>query len=418
MKGRIAQRAFTDSIPGVMREAMIEYEAFTGRSYGLIEPYRCDDAEAIVVSMGTIADSVLAVVDHLRDQGHRVGAVAVTSFRPFPGEELAAVLRHAAAVAVIERTDEPLAAWNPLTREVRAALYSLAERGATVPRVVSASAGLGSRDVAAGDLAAVFEWVLDPEELEARDFAVLGIRHPIALRAGALELRPEGAYSVRGHSIGGFGSVTTNKLVATLCGDLFGLNVQAYPRYGSEKKGLPTTYYLTIAEGPIHQHAELHQVDLVPVHDAAAFVYGTPLAGLVDGGCVFLNTPLRDPEAIWASLPSPARAEILARQIRVTALDTAELARRLSPRPELAIRMQGVALVGVFLRLAPFAERRHMSPEHLFASLRDVLGRYFGKRGDAVVDANLAVIRESYESLIDVTAAIAVPPGRAQEATA
>ncbi|HMK92215.1 MAG TPA: 2-oxoacid:acceptor oxidoreductase family protein, partial [Thermoleophilia bacterium] len=302
--------------------------------------------------------------------------------------------------------------------EVRAALYGLAEQDMPVPRVVSASAGLGSRDVAAGDLEAVFNWLLDPEELAARSFAVLGIRHPLALPSTGLELRPEGAYSVRGHSIGGFGSVTTNKLVATLCGELFGLQVQAYPRYGSEKKGLPTTYYLTIANEPIRQHSELHTVDFVPVHDAAAFSHSAPLAGLVDGGSVFLNSPLTDPEQIWASLPSGARAETLARDLRLYALDTAELGRRHAPRPELVVRMQGVALVGVFLRLAPFAARAGLDRGQLFEALRGVLRRYFGKRGGAVVDANLEVIREAYDSLIDVTSAIRADSTAHQEVLA
>ena len=67
---------------------------------------------------------------------------------------------------------------------------------------------------------------------------------------------------MRGHSVGGFGSVTTNKVIATIAGNVFGKDVQAYPKYGSEKKGLPTTYYLTIADSHINTHCELEHVDL------------------------------------------------------------------------------------------------------------------------------------------------------------
>lgn len=406
MKGRVAQRAFTAPILGDLGAAMAEWAELTGRRLTPVDPYRCEDAERIVIAMGTIADSLPTVVDHLRARGERVGCLAVTAFRPFPAAAIAAAIGDARAVAVLERTDEPMAAWNPLTREVRAALLDRAVAGRTVPRVISGAAGLGSRDVTAGDLAAVYDLLADEAAMERRPYVALGIDHALGLAAEPLELRPAGAWSVRGHSIGGFGSVTTNKLVATLCGDLFGLQVQAYPRYGSEKKGLPTTYYLTIADEPIHGHAELHEVELVPVHDVAAFRHGDPLAGLVDGGTIFLHSPLADPIAIWGSLPAPARASILARGIRVTALDTAALAARHAPRPELRIRMQGVALVGVFLRLAPFADRAGLTGEALFEALRGVLQRYFGKRGGAVVDANLAVIREAYDGIVDVTAAI------------
>lgn len=411
MKGRIGQRAFTDLLAADLKAAMRQWAELSGRSYDLIEPYRTDDAERIVVAIGTIADTCLAVVDHLREKGQKVGCVAVTAYRPFPADELVDVLSGASAVAVIERTDEPTAAWNPLTREIRSALYDRAVAGEAVPRVISGSAGLGSRDVAAGDIAAVFDALADPASLRERTHFVLGIKHPLALPSAPLELRPAGAYSVRGHSIGGFGSVTTNKLVATLCGELFGLQVQAYPRYGSEKKGLPTTYFLTIADEPIHGHGELNEVELVPVHDVAAFRHGAPLGGLVDGGTVFMHSALEDPAAIWQTLPSEARAEILARGIRVTAMDTAALARKHAPRPDLTVRMQGIALVGVFLRLSPFAARQGLGEEELFEALRDVLGRYFGKRGAAVVDANLALIREAHDSIIDVTGAL----GRAPE---
>jgi pyruvate-ferredoxin/flavodoxin oxidoreductase len=406
MKGRIGQRAFTDRLPGIVDRACAEWTALTGRELATIAPYRCDDAAEIIVAMGTIADTAIAVVDHLRTLGRPVGCVAVTSFRPFPAEALAHVLRGARAVGVVERTDEPTAAANPLTREVRSALYEAAAEGAMVPRVLSVSAGLGSRDVAAGDLIAVFDWLAERGERTGGQFRVVGIRHPLALPRVPADLRPAGAWSMRGHSIGGFGSVTTNKLVATLVGELFDKRVQAYPRYGSEKKGLPTTYYLTIADEPIRLHAELERVEFVPLHDVSAFGLGDPLAGLADGGTVFIQSGLQDPEAIWSSIPSGARAEILARHLRVTALDTAALAIRHAPRADLRVRMQGVALAGVFLRVAPFAAAAGLGRDELLDAVRDRLGRFFGKRGGAVVAANLAVIAEAYDGLIDVTSVV------------
>jgi pyruvate-ferredoxin/flavodoxin oxidoreductase len=409
MKGRIGQRGYTDRIPAVLDEAMGEWAELTGRRYGRVDAYRTAGAAEIIVAMGTMADTAIAVVDHLRAQGRPVGCVAVTAFRPFPADELVDVLHEARAVAVMERTDEPLAQSNPLTREIRSALYEAAAEGEMVPRVFSISAGLGSRDISAGDLVAVFDRL-------ARDdgpgrYYVVGIRHPLALASEPVDLRPAGAYSLRGHSIGGFGSVTTNKLVATLSGELFDKRVQAYPRYGSEKKGLPTTYYLTIADAPIRLHAELDRVDFVPLHDVSAFGLGDPLEGLVDGGDVFIQSPLADPEAIWLSIPAGARAKILARRIRVTALDTAAIALRHAPRADLQVRMQGVALVGVFLRVSPFAARAGMDREGLLRAVGDRLGRFFGKRGGAVVAANLAVIEEAYDGLIDVTAAVLREPG-------
>ena len=97
----------------------------------------------------------------------------------------------------------------------------------------------------------------------------------------------------------------------------------------------------------------------------------------------------------------------------MTALDTVALASTHAPRPDLRIRMQGVALVGVFLRVAPFAERAGLDREALMTAVGARLGRFFGKRGGSVVAANLAVIEAAYDGLIDVSAALGLPTGLA-----
>jgi pyruvate-ferredoxin/flavodoxin oxidoreductase len=416
MKGRTGQRAYYERIRPAIDDAFTRWAALTGRVYLPIRQHRCSDADEILVSMGTIDDTAEAVVDALRREGRPVGSAAVTVFRPFPAKDLRRVLGHARTVVVVERTDEPAAADNPLTRETKAALYGAAAEGVLVPRVLSVSAGLGSRDVGAGDLAAIFDWAAVHGDRD-RDYAVVGIRHPLALSARPVDVRPAGTYSLRGHSIGGFGSVTTNKLIATIVGEAFDKYVQAYPRYGSEKKGLPTTYYLTIADAPIHTHAELDHVDLVPLHDVSAFALGDPLAGLVDGGTLFLQSELTDPAAIWATIPTGARAELIRRRIRVTALDTAALARARSPRPDLVLRMQGIALVGVFLRVSPFASAAGLDRAALLAAVGERLGRFFGKRGRAVVDANLELVAAAYDGLIDVSAALGLPAGTERHVT-
>jgi pyruvate-ferredoxin/flavodoxin oxidoreductase len=410
MKGRIGQRAYYERLRPALDEAFAEWSRLTGRTYLHVRDHRCSDAAEILVSMGTIDDTAVAVVDALRREGRPVGCAAVTTFRPFPASELRRVLHRALTVGVVERTDEPAAADNPLIRETKAALYDAAAQGGPVPRVLSVSAGLGSRDVGADDLAGVFEWLAGPVGLEAGR-AVVGIRHPHALPPRVLDVRPAGAYSLRGHSIGGFGSVTTNKLIATIVGEVFDKYVQAYPRYGSEKKGLPTTYYLTIADEPIHTHAELDRVDIVPLHDVAAFGLGDPLAGLVDGGTLFLQSELTEPTAIWATIPTAARSEIVRRRIRVTALDTAGLARARAPRADLLLRMQGIALVGVFLRVAPFAGEVGLDREALLAAVGERLERFFGKRGRAVIDANLELVAAAYDGVIDVSDALGLPAG-------
>ena len=143
----------------------------------------------------------------------------------------------------------------------------------------------------------------------------------------------------------------------------------------------------------------------MPLHDVAAFRQGDPLRGLVDGGTLFVQSPLTDPEAIWASIPSDARAEIARpRHPGRRARHGRPRPQRHAPRPDLVLRMQGVALVGVFLRLTPFAEQAGLDRDELLAAVRPRLQRFFGKRGEPVVDANLALIADAYDGVIDVTA--------------
>src|SRR3989337_4594988 len=139
--------------------------------------------------------------------------------------------------------------------------------------------------------------------------------------------------------------------------------------YGSEKKGLPTTYFLTVAEEAIGAHAELKHVDFVPLNNINAFNLGNPLDGLVPGGTVFVQHPSRDPEQVWKSMPKSAQLFIRDQQIRVLALDSVKVAQEVSSRPQLVQRMQGIVLLGVFLRVAPFVAERGLSDEQIYAAI-------------------------------------------------
>src|SRR6201981_2363290 len=168
------------------------------------------------------------------------------------------------------------------------------------------------------------------------------------------DVRTPGSFSMRGHSVGGYGSVTTNKVIATIAGEVFGMDVQAYPKYGSEKKGLPTTYYLTIAKDHIRVHSELENVEFIPLNDVNAFNLENPLAGLSHGGMVFVQSPKTETSEIWAAIPAWARRNLIQKNVRVFALDTVKIAKEVSSLADLQQRMQGIVLLGVFLRVTPF----------------------------------------------------------------
>src|SRR5918995_371533 len=307
MKGKIAQRWYYDQVAPALEEAFEEFRRNTGRGYDFVGPYRCADAEYIIVGMGCFMETAQATVDYLRDRGVKAGCLNIYCFRPFPAEHIVRELKNCIAFSVLERMDDPLSTTgNHVTREVKAAFcdafigQNSLEKVDRIPRIYSGCGGVGSRDVRPGDIIAIFDNMIH----DVQDYFCVGINHPLALKVeDDPDLRPPGAFSMRGHSVGGFGSVTTNKVIATIAGNVFGKDVQAYPKYGSEKKGLPTTYYLTIADTHVNVHCELEHVDLLCINDPTAMLSPLTLKGLVEGGAVFMQSPYADPAEVWKRIP-------------------------------------------------------------------------------------------------------------------
>jgi pyruvate-ferredoxin/flavodoxin oxidoreductase len=410
MKGKIAQRWYYDRVEPALEESFEIFAHKTGRKYGFVEPYRCEDADYVIVGMGCYMETAKAAVDYLRDKGVAAGALTVFVFRPFPARQIVEALRDCKAFTVFERMDDPLSTTgNHLTREIKAAFCDAVNgQGGhpkldRIPKVYSCAAGLGSRDVRPGDVLAAFQNM----EGDGQEFFCVGIDHALALkRPEDPDLRPRGGFSMRGHSVGGFGSVTTNKVIATIAGNVFGKDVQAYPKYGSEKKGLPTTYYLTIADSHIMMHSELEAVELLCINDPTAILNPLTLDGLQPGGAVFLQSPYAEPEEVWKRIPPTVRNRIKDRKARVYYTDMVKIAREVATRADLQMRMQGIVLLGAFLRLTPYAKESNMSDEQVFAGVEKALRKYFGKQGEQVVKDNVTCVTRGYQEMREVPQSI------------
>jgi pyruvate-ferredoxin/flavodoxin oxidoreductase len=407
MKGKIAQRWYYDTVEEHLQDAFDEFYTKTGRRYGFLDAYRCEDAEYILVGIGSYMETAQTTIDYLRDEkGVKAGCLNIYCFRPFPARQLVDALKHCKAISVIERMDDPLSTTgNHLTREIKAAFCdALAgqmghEKINQAPRIYHGSAGLGSRDVRPGDINAIFDNMID----DGQDFFVIGIQHALALEnTDDPDLRPPGAFSMRGHSVGGFGSVTSNKVIATIGGQVFGKDVQAYPKYGSEKKGLPTTYYLTIADSHIFSHSELEHVNLVVLNDVTALDSGHPLSGMVDEGSIFMQSPFEDAADVWTRIPEHQKEVIRSGKLRVFFTDMVNIAREVASVADLEMRMQGIVLLGAFLKLTPYAADSGMGDEEVYAGVEKALRKYFGKRGEQVVQDNLTCVKRGYSEMQEI----------------
>ena len=435
---------FFDHIDGITEACMTEYAELTGRRYNRISTYRAQDAEYLLVGMGSMIVQAEVVADYLREtRGIKVGVVNITMYRPFPGDLLGHVLRGKKGVAVLERTDQPLAEDLPLVRELRSALTKCLENGASghdaekpypeyaaygpgdMPRLYSGSYGLGSRDMQPEAMIGAIENML-PEGKKRKFFYLsvdferealnpkdeihqqqLQAAYPrikeLALRGSENpNLLPKGAITVRMHSVGGWGAITTGKNLAVTLFELLGYDIKANPKYGSEKKGQPTTYYLSAAPEPIRINCEYVFVDIVLSPDPNVFGHSNPLSGLKKGGTFIIQSNLG--EATWSNFPTWAQKFIVDNDIHVFYLDAFQIAREEAGSPELQLRMQGNAFQGAFFAASAVMKNAGLTEERLFQAIEAQLKSKFGGKGAAVVANNLTVVRRGFVELTEITA--------------
>lgn len=434
---------FFDHIGGIFEQCMEEYAELTGRHYGRVGAYRTADADYVMLGMGSMIVQAEAVADYLRETRKlKVGVINLTMFRPFPGDLLGHLLKGKKGVVVLERTDQPLSEDLPVMREVRAALTKCLENGIAgsdkpyadyaafeargdMPRLYSGCYGLGSRDMQPEAMIGAVENMLEggaqrkffylsvdfardkahnPKDelhnqaiLDAypriKELAVRGSENP--------NLLPKGAITVRMHSIGGWGAITTGKNLAVTLFELLGYDIKANPKYGSEKKGQPTTYYLSAAPEPIRVSCEYLYVDVVLSPDPAVFGHSNPLSGLKKGGFFIIQSNLG--ADTWASFPVWAQKFIVDNEIRVFYIDAFKIAREEAGSAELQLRMQGNAFQGAFFAASPTMKNANLSEDALFTAIENQLQAKFGGKGKAVVDNNLRVVKRGFTELVEIT---------------
>jgi pyruvate-ferredoxin/flavodoxin oxidoreductase len=442
-QGVAAQRPFYfDHLPALADRAFDEFAALTGRRYARAAGYRIEDAEYVLVGQGSFVRNAEAAADFLRSERKlRVGVLDVTMFRPFPADLVAGMLRGKKGVAVLERVDQPLASDPPLLREIRVACMQAVENGRSrsapahpgvpswspsdVPEFYSGCFGLGSRDYQPGDLVAVIENML-PEGRRLRrfyvgiDFVRKGTRLPklqlwqerileaypriaeLTLdSAGEFDILPADSVAVRIHSVGGWGAITMGKNLTMTVFELFGLHVKANPKYGSEKKGQPTTFYAAFAKEPIRLNCELRRVNVVLSPDPNVFRHTDPLFGLARGGALVIQSSL-EPQAFWDQVPARARRAIRERGLRIFLLDAFKIAREEATGADMQYRMQGAAFMGAFFRASPIAERAGLDQAKLFEGIRRQIEKKFGKLGGSIVEENVRVVRRGFDEAREV----------------
>lgn len=441
MNGVVARRNnWNEPILGFLQEAYEEFAQLTGRYYGLISEYKTGDAETVFVSLGCAAENIEEACDYLRTQRNAsVGSIHINVIRPFPEAAVIEALRGKKQVIVIERTDEGMAGDNPLAREIRGALNKGLEAYKTghgsmpalspeeTPVIFRGAYGIGSRDFRPEHTLGAFEFATNQQARkdgrrasDGETYFVLGVDHPYAvISKDTPSLLPQGAIAARFHSIGGWGMITTGKNLGEIIGE-FGhmlteerarfdangnlepvLYVNANPKYGSEKKGAPTNYYLVVAPKPVRVNCELNHVDVVLCCDPKAFTHTNPLAGINKGGALVWESS-ETPETAWRRIPQKYRDFVRENNIKIYILPGFEIAKKATDRPDLQLRMQGNSFLGAYFRVSSFFQEYGVDEAKYREVVRAQYERKFGRFGEAVVESNMQVMEEGFRRVQEI----------------
>ncbi|NNE43479.1 MAG: 4Fe-4S binding protein, partial [Gemmatimonadetes bacterium] len=353
------------------------------------------------------------------------------------------ILRGRKGVTVLERLDQPLACDLPLMREIRATLGKAMENGqdprhpvypeldtyeslGDAPALYSGSFGMGSRDLQPEGVVAAVENML-PDGKKKRLFylsidflrdepktpkqaayqGTIEEAYPdvkeLALRGSENpNLMPENSITVRFHSVGGWGAITTGKNLAMTLFDLLGYHIKANPKYGSEKKGQPTTYYLSASPEPIRMNSEYFYVDVVLSPDPNVFQHTNALAGLKEGGVFIIQSDQPTPDQVWESIPVPFQKIIRDKELQVFSLDAFRIAREEASDSDLQLRMQGIAFQGAFFAASSVMEQAGLSDQELLDAIEAQLQEKFGSKGARVVEDNLRVVKRGFDEVARV----------------
>ena len=448
MQSVASQRPFFfDHLEELSDRAFREFEALTGRHYSPVMTYKCDDADYLIVGQGSVVPTAEIVADYLRTTRKlKVGVVNLVMFRPFPEAALSKVLKGRKGVAILERLDQPLAVDLPIIREIRATISKCMENGrdkrdqpypeleaykniSDVPPLYSGSFGMGSRDLQPeGVIGAVENMLPDgprktfyylsidfirddqtsPKMLLHQENIERGYPNVKALSVRGSEnpnLMPKGCITVRFHSVGGWGAITTGKNLAMTLFDLLGYHIKANPKYGSEKKGQPTTYYLSAAPEPIKVNCEYFYVDVVLSPDPNVFSHSNALRGLRDGGVFIIQSEFSSPQAIWETVPPQYQQIIIDKNIKLFALDAFKIARETATDADLQLRMQGNAFQGAFFAASTIVRDAGLTEKQLLEAIHAQLQYKFGAKGARIVEENVRVVQRGFDELIPVPAA-------------
>ncbi len=373
---REACNKFYDALPEIVEEYMGKVNAKLGTNYQLFNYYGAEDAERVIIAMGSICDVAEEVIDYMNANGEKVGLIKVRLYRPFRADKLlAAIPATCKKIAVLDRTKEPGALGEPLYLDV---VTALANAGRMIP-VIGGRYGLGSKDTPPASVFAVFD-ELNKDEMK-RQFT-LGINDDVTYLS--LEEKPspntaaEGTIECKFWGLGGDGTVGANKNSIKIIGDHTDKYVQAYFQYDSKKTGGVTISHLRFGDKPIKSPYYINKADFVACHNPSYITKGFKIVNDVKPGGVFLINCQWNAEELEHHLSADAKRYIAKNNIQLYTINAIDLAEKVGMGKR----------TNTILQSAFFSLAKIMPAEDAVKYMKAAAEASYAKKGMDVVEKN------------------------------
>ena len=386
-QAREACNPYYDAMPAIVQEYMDKVNAKIGTNYKLFNYYGAEDAEKVIVAMGSVCDTIEETIDYMMAAGEKVGVVKVRLYRPFCAQALIdAIPDTVKVINVLDRTKEPGAQGEPLYLDVVSALKG--SKFDAVP-INCGRYGLGSKDTTPAQIVAVFN------NTEKARFTI-GIEDDVtnlSLEVGApLVTTPEGTINCKFWGLGADGTVGANKNSIKIIGDNTDMYAQAYFDYDSKKSGGVTMSHLRFGKSPIKSTYLIHQANFVACHNPSYVNKYNMVQELVDGGTFLLNCPW-DMEGLEKHLPGQVKAYIADHNIKFYTIDGIKIGKEIG----LGGRINTV-LQSAFFKLASI-----IPEEEAIDLMKKAAKATYGRKGDKIVQMNYDAIDAGAKQVVEVT---------------
>ena len=386
---REAVNTYYNALPEIVEDYMGEISKLTGREYHLFNYYGAEDAEDIIIIMGSASETVRTVVDKLNAEGKKVGVLVVHLYRPFSIEHfMGAIPQSVKRIAVLDRTKEPGAFGEPLYLDVRAAFYASDRK----PMIIGGRYGLGSKDLLPGDIVAVFDNLASAEPKNNFTISITDDVTNTSLPCVAgVDVTPAGTKGCKFWGLGSDGTVGANKSAIKIIGDHTDMYAQGYFSYDSKKSGGVTVSHLRFGHTPIMAPYLIDAADFVAVHNQSYVHKYDVTAGLKKGGTFLLNCNW-SAEELDAQLPGQLKRYIAKNDIKFYIIDAVKIAQEIGLGGRINMIMQSA-----FFKLAdiiPLADA--------VKYLKDAVEHSYGKKGQNIVDMNNAAIDKGIDAIVAV----------------